>query len=227
MSNAPVRFERVAHRGSPRERLENTLPSFLLALDHGADAIELDVHVTADGVPVVHHDAVADGSEIANGSWTALRGVDLGMGEHVPALEDVLTAVGDRATVYIELKGTGVERAVLDVARRHGRRYAVHSFDHQAIARASVLAPDVPRGVLLDRGTEGAPGALVAAVRSCSARDVWPHWSLVTPELMVAASEAGARVIAWTVNSPETASRLLSLGVEGLCTDDVRLLATL
>ena len=47
--SATRKVERVAHRGSPRERLENTLPSFLLALEHGADAVELDAHVKSDG----------------------------------------------------------------------------------------------------------------------------------------------------------------------------------
>ena len=227
MRNAPARFQRVAHRGSPRVHLENTLPGFLLALEHGADAIELDLHVTGDGVVVVHHDPVAQGTEIRQASWAAVQALDLGAGARVPRLDDVMQAVAGRATLYLELKGAGIEAAVLEVAGRHGGSFAVHSFDHGAVERARALAPDVPRGVLLDRGTEGAPARLQDAVRACQARDVWPHWSLVTPELMLAASEVGARVIAWTVNSADDARRLLALGAEGICTDDVRLLATL
>src|SRR5437868_4454617 len=125
-----VRIERVAHRGSPRQALENTLPSFAAALANGADAIELDVHVSADGVVVVHHDPAAKGKEIARSTWSVLSALDLGNGARIPKLVDVLRLVGARATVYIELKGVGVERAAMTVARAEGLRYAVHSFDH-------------------------------------------------------------------------------------------------
>src|ERR1051325_1374587 len=147
------RIERVAHRGSPRQRLQNTLPSFEAALANGADAIELDVHVSSDGVVVVHHDARAMGLDIAASTWDALSGLDLGEGARIPRLADVLRLVGARATVYIELKGAGVERPAIAVAKTEGLRYAVHSFDHATVERAAVLAPEIARGVLLDRGT--------------------------------------------------------------------------
>src|SRR5213594_1556334 len=113
----PIGIERVAHRGSPRERLENTLPSFLLALERGADAVELDTHVTSDGVVVVHHDDVVQRRAIARTSWRELSEIDLGSGARIPRLPDVLDAIGDRATVYIELKGAHIEDVVIAVTR--------------------------------------------------------------------------------------------------------------
>jgi len=65
------------------------------------------------------------------------------------------------------------------------------------------------------------------AARRTNARDVWPHHSLVDSPFMSAASALGLRVVAWTVNTAHDASRLSALGVAGLCTDDVRLLANL
>jgi glycerophosphoryl diester phosphodiesterase len=103
-----VRFERVAHRGSPKERTENTLPGFLLAIDHGADAVELDVHATKDGEVVVHHDEAVQRMVIAQSAWRDLSRIDLGDGDRIPRLRDVLEAIGDRAAVYIELKGRGI-----------------------------------------------------------------------------------------------------------------------
>lgn len=223
----PGRYERVAHRGSPRERLENTLPGFLLAVDHGADAIELDVHVTKDGVVVVHHDDFTARQPIAETRWRELSQQDLGGGATIPRLEDVLTAIGDRATMYIELKGRGIEEPVIEVARSHGRRYGLHSFDHDAIARVAERAPEIARGVLLDRGTPNAVDEMRRVYDRIQPRDIWPHWSLVDRELIAAARELGARVIAWTVNSVETARTLHALGIDGVCTDDVRLLANL
>src|SRR5204863_3805750 len=137
MTTAPPRFERVAHRGVPRERTENTLPGFLLALKRGADAVELDVHVTQDGEVVVHHDSAVKRKPIARTTWRDLSQIDLGSGDRIPRLREVLEAIGERATVYIELKGRAVEDQVIDVAKQFGHKYALHSFDHEAIARVA------------------------------------------------------------------------------------------
>lgn len=223
--NAAARVERVAHRGAPRERLENTLPSFVRALELGADAVELDVHVSADGVVVVHHDETAVGRALHSLRWREIEALDLGDGARIPRLEDVLETVGGRTVVYIELKGADVELPTIAVARRCGERFALHSFDHAMIERAAASAPDIPRGVLLDRGTKRPSEAMRVAVARTQARDVWPHWSLVDAPFMSVARELGVRVIVWTVNSEGTASALRDLGVSGLCTDDVSILA--
>ena len=227
MTKAPARFERVGHRGAPRERTENTLSGFLLALDRGADAVELDAHVTHDGEVVVHHDPTVKRQVIAQTTWRDLSHIDLGNGDRIPRLRDVLDAVGKRATVYIELKGIGIEDQVIDVANKFGYDYALHSFDHDAIARAAKKAPSIPRGILLDRGTPQATDALRHAVARMRPRDVWPHWSLVNEQFMRVAHELKTRVIVWTVNSPVTAEILVSLGADALCTDDVQILANL
>ena len=221
-----MRIERVAHRGSPRERIENTLDGFLLALEHGADAIELDVHCSSDREVVVFHDFSVAGRSVAQTSWAALAGRDLGGGARIPRLADVLTAVGNRAMVYIELKGERIEHEVLDVATRHGRRFALHSFDHDAVARAGRLAPEVRRGILLDRDLSDARTALRDGIARTGATDVWPHWTLVTEELTGLARASAARVITWTVNTRDVVDVVRKAGVDGICTDDVRLLAS-
>jgi glycerophosphoryl diester phosphodiesterase len=221
------RFERVAHRGSPKEHTENTLPGFLLAIEHGADAVELDVHATKDGEVVVHHDEAVQRRLIAQSAWNELSQIDLGDGDRIPRLRDVLEAIGDRAAVYIELKGRGIEDAVIDVARKYGRRFALHSFDHDAVARLMQKAPGIPRGVLLERDIPKPTDQLRRAVERTQPRDVWPHWRLVNEHFVRVAHELGTRVIVWTVNSPGTAEILVSLGVDALCTDDVKILASL
>src|SRR5207244_11566810 len=160
MTKAPARFERVGHRGAPRERTENTLPGFLLALDRGADAVELDAHVTHDGEVVVHHDPTVKRQVIARTTWRDLSQIDLGNGDRIPRLREVLDAVGKRATVYIELKGIGIEDQVIDVAREFGNKYALHSFDHNAIARVAQKAHAIARAILPERGITAATPAL-------------------------------------------------------------------
>src|SRR5687768_16417859 len=133
----------IGHRGAPRERPENTLASFLRALDLGADAVELDVHATRDGVVVVHHDFVPR----ADASVAALRGRPIAeltaaelatfktSGEPIPTLAAVLEAIGPRATVYVEIKGRDIESSVIDTiaGAPSVRGVAVHSFDHRAV----------------------------------------------------------------------------------------------
>src|SRR5437763_1586340 len=99
--------ERIGHRGAPREFPENSLPSFERAVDLGADGVELDVHLTADGIPVVHHDPEvrSPGSPRANRplaemTWSEVARVELAPGTFIPSLQQVLASVGQRATVY-------------------------------------------------------------------------------------------------------------------------------
>jgi len=218
-------LERIGHRGARLEFPENTLAAFQRAFERGADATELDVHATRDGVVVVHHDpesALLGGRAIAAATWNDVSRVDLGGGLGIPRLSDVLDATPPGSTVYVEIKGLGIEAAVVGAIRRSSARCAVHSFDHDAIARVRGIAPEIPRGILFDQPAP--PADVVRVMQATGARDVWPHWRLIDPALVDAVHSAGGRVIAWTVNEADTARRLASLGVDGLCGDDVRLL---
>lgn len=205
----------------PRLARENTLPSFELAMDAGADGLELDVHLTADGVVVIHHDAyLPDGPAIAATTLAQLRQFEAAPGISIPTLEELCALVQGRVVLFVELKGAGIERAVLDVLAGYTGPVALHSFDHAMIRRVARLDSAMRLGILF----EEAPGQVGRVMADTGALDVWPHWPLVTPELVSAVHEAGGRVIPWTVNDPATAQTLASLGVDGLCGDDVRVL---
>ena len=216
----------VAHRGSPRERPENTLPSFLRALELGADGIEIDVHGTRDGKVVVHHDPVPRatapsgrlaGRRIDALTFEELQGFSIRGMALIPTLAETLAVVKGRAELFVELKGVGIEHAVAEQIRGSAMpsRCAVHSFDHDAIRRLRDLAPELRRGLLFDR----APTDVAASMRETGALDIWPHWEMINPELVSAVHAAGGRVIAWTVNRPDVARALTAQGVDGLCTD--------
>lgn len=215
--------ELIGHRGAPTQRPENTLDGFLLAIEQGADAVELDVHATEDEEVIVVHDYDLEDGAINEMLWPEIAERE----PEIPKLEEVLESIGARATVYVELKGAGIESLVIDVVRRFGKRYALHSFDHKAIARVAKRASDIPRGVLIDAGTTNPIQAVHRAVAETGARDVWPHWSLVSSDMMQAATELELRVLPWTVNSIDSARHLAKLGVAGICTDDVRMLLNL
>jgi glycerophosphoryl diester phosphodiesterase len=121
----------------------------------------------------------------------------------------------------VEIKGAGIEDEVLHVLARHAGRHAIHSFDHETIARLA-RRDAVPRlGLLFDRPVPDV-GALLS---SYGARDAWPQHSLVDAALLTAVHGAGARLLAWTANDHREIARLTALGVDGICTDDVTLLA--
>ena len=204
----------------PRRVRENTLPSFSAALSAGADGIELDVHATADGVVVVHHDArLAGGVSIADTRWSELRAAADAALVEIPTLASVCDLVGDRAELFVEIKGAAIERRVLEVLREHRGRSAIHSFDHAAIARLARLDEGVRLGLLFE---ERVPD-VAAMLKGRGATDAWPHHSVVDGRLVEAVHTAGGRVIAWTVNDPRDVERLSALDVDGLCTDDVTL----
>jgi glycerophosphoryl diester phosphodiesterase len=216
----------IAHRGAPRERPENTLPSFLRALELGADGIELDVHRSSDGVLVVHHDevprAIAPSGRLAGRridtlTFDELQGFAVGGSALIPTLAEVLAVVKGRAQLFIELKGVGAEEGVVNAIRSSvaPERCAVHSFDHEAVRRAHEMAPEIRCGILFDR----APVNVAASMRECGALDVWPQWALVDAALVDAVHTAGGRVIPWTVNRAEAGRALAALGVDAICTD--------
>jgi glycerophosphoryl diester phosphodiesterase len=214
-------LELIGHRGAPREFLENTIPAFRRAFERGADAVELDVHATADGEVVVHHDPTIGrgassyvGHAIAELAWAQLRAVRLDGEVGIPTLPQVLETVPAGKRVYVEIKGEGIEELVAAVIREHSVECAVHSFDHAAIAKMRRIAPEIPRGILYDRrGVD-----VAAAMLETGARDVWPNWKLIDRETVELVHGLGGRVCAWTVNG-----RVAVDGIDAVCTDDVRL----
>lgn len=217
------RPEIIAHRGTPRVHPENSLPGFLHALALGVDGIELDVHLTRDGVPVVHHDAELGGAvpsplagrAIVELTAEELRGHALAPGVGVPRLDEVCAAVGGRATLYVEVKVREAEAAVAALLAAHGERTPVHSFDHRVARGVRARSPGTPVGVLSVSYLVDS----VAAMRAAAARDLWQHWTMIDAPLVAAVHGAGLRVIAWTVNDGSHAAALARLGVDGICTD--------
>jgi glycerophosphoryl diester phosphodiesterase len=212
--------ERIGHRGAKREFPENTLAAFARAFERDADAVELDVHRTADGVIVVHHDPDIRGTPITDLPWADVQAIQLGPGIGIPRLSDVIEATPAGRGLYVELKGAGIEQAVAELLRPHAAHAAIHSFDHVAIERVSRIAPEIARGVLYD----DADIDLRGVVARTGARDIWPEWPLIDEHLVDQVHELGCRIIAWTVNRRDVAEYLADIGVDGLCGDDVRLL---
>jgi glycerophosphoryl diester phosphodiesterase len=210
----------VAHRGASAYETENSLAAFRMAHAMGADGIELDIHVTADGVPIVHHDPTIDGMAIRRTPLGAVRErCRLGNGEPVPTLAEALVAIDATLQVYVEVKALAGpdDRHVLAVLREsaHPDRCQVHSFDHRIVQRLRASEPSLVIGVL----SASYPVHPVAALQDVGASTLWQQESLVDAELAIAAHAVGARLFAWTVDDPVRMRTLRALGVDAVCTN--------
>jgi glycerophosphoryl diester phosphodiesterase len=209
----------IAHRGASAVEVENSLAAFRAARRLGADAVELDVHASADGELFVHHDETLDGTHhIAQSAGAAVRACRLANGEAVPTLAEALDACGPLG-VFVEVKSLSAARderllATLD-AGPNPRGYAVHSFDHRIVRRLAERRPSLPCGVL-------SASYLVkplAVLADAHATALWQEHRLVDADLVAAVHGAGGVVYAWTVDAPERMRRLIAMGVDGLCSN--------
>ena len=188
-------------------------------MELGADGVELDVHASADGALFVHHDATIPPHHVIPELTSAeVRRLTLPNGEPIPTLEDALTAAG-RLQVFIEVKGLDPrydERLLHAIDRGpNPGGYAVHSFDHRIIRRLGALRPALSRGVL----SSSYAVQPLAPLEDTGAGTLWQDRALVDRALVVAVHGIKRRLFAWTVDRPEEMERLVSAGVDGLCTN--------
>jgi glycerophosphoryl diester phosphodiesterase len=217
----------ISHRGAHQTLPENSIPAFLLAIEFGAQGIELDVHGTKDGTVVVHHDRAVNSPErpprrIADLSFSELQEFRLRDGIEIPTLAAVLDAIRPGVSVYVEIKAPGIEPLVVREIREHSATCAVHSFDHRIVKTVKSIFPAIRTGVLQVARHIDPVTALVAT----GAQDLWQDVSFIDEELVARAHSIGARVIAWTANDAEQWKTLRRIGVDGICTDLIAELAT-
>ena len=227
-SRPSAKPEKISHRGAHQTLPENSLSAFLRAIELGADAIELDVHATRDGVVIVHHDPVVNApaaarARIADLSASEISRFPLAHGVEIPTLEKVLNAVGDWAMVYVEIKAQGIEPLVVRCIRESDARCAVHAFDHRVVKTVKRIFPAIRTGVLEVARHIDPVASLVAA----GAQDLWQEVSFIDEELVARAHSVNARVIAWTSDDPDQWETLKQIGVDGICTDRIAELATM
>jgi glycerophosphoryl diester phosphodiesterase len=206
----------VAHRGASAAERENTVAAFALAVRIGADGIELDVRRTADGAPVVHHDAVLpDGRPVPSVTVAELPA-------HVPLLDAALDACGT-VLVNIEIKEPPeLAEAVLAEVRNRSmaQRTIVSCFDLATVDRVRALDPSVPTAHLVYFERDAA--LVAAAVRTCVDHGhgaLHPWDPLVDERLVELAQGAGIALNTWTVDDPARIVELARLGVDGIVTN--------
>jgi glycerophosphoryl diester phosphodiesterase len=228
----------LGHRGASHEAPENTLAAFRLALEQGADGVELDVWRCGSGEVVVIHDpgtgrTAPDGPsvDVRRASLRQLRALDVGAwkgdrfrGERIPALSEVLEALPG-AVVNVELKSArwpdlALARAAADViaAAGAGARCVVSSFDPILLAAFRRASPAVAAGVLF--GDDQAWRAREAVgTRLLGASAVHPQATLVTESRARRWRARGLRLNVWTVDDPREVEQLARLGAAAVITN--------
>jgi glycerophosphoryl diester phosphodiesterase len=220
----------VSHAACAGHAPENTLAGLRLALHMGADAIEVDVHLSADGIPVLIHDDTVDRTTDGRGAVAALtlaelRELDAGArspfetcrGERVPTLVEALELIRSRALLVIEIKPPDIEEAVLEVVRRtEALDWAmVWSFHPGVVAEVRRREPRLPAGLL----TLSLSDAIARQALELGAQATSVFYTNVSEERVRAARRKSLAVHAWTADQPAEMRRLAAAGVDGIVTN--------
>ena len=227
----------IAHRGASAAAPENTLAAFNLAIEFGADAVELDVDMTRDGVPIVIHDDTVDRttnghgaaanltlSEIKQldaGSWKDSKYAD----ERIPTLEEVFEAIAKKIWINVELKkmslkDNGLEEAVVRLIQKMNLRDRVilSSFNPFAIRKVKQIDPSIPIALLTTGKTPlYLREAWLEPLLSLEARH--PQQAQLKAKGMAHYKRGGKRVNVWTVDDPNDMKLFASWGVDGIITN--------
>jgi glycerophosphoryl diester phosphodiesterase len=230
----------IAHRGDKSHAPENTLAAFQLAAEKGADAVECDVKLTADGQVIILHDQTVDRTTNGTGnvsrlSLAALRKLDAGAwfsgqfrGERIPTLDEVFETVGKHLLMNVELKnyatpGDDLVSKVVELVKKHAvqDRILFSSFLPSHLRKARLLLPQVPRGLLCIPGRLGWWARTFGCCGDYFA--LHPHLTGVNLGLIHRVHAAGKRVHVWTVNAEEDLKRMIGHGVDAIIADDTEL----
>jgi len=234
----------VAHRGASAQAPENTMEAFRLGVEAGADAIELDVHLTSDGQLAVIHDDTLDRTTdrtgpVAERTMEEIREADAGAtfartgdsgipfagtGLTVPTLPEVLAWLPDEIGLVIEIKARAAADAVVDAVRDHpvrsSGRLAVIRFDEHAIERVRELDREIKTGYLLVPTQPVEPALVWATEHGHTGVFPWEGDLGLDPlPLMAQAQIYGREIGCYVVNDPERMQHLAACGLWGFVTD--------
>lgn len=222
-----------AHRGAAADAPGNTIPAFELAIEQGADGIELDVHLSRDGVLVVHHDETVtlpsgETARIVDLSLEEVRSVDVGSAEFGPAEIPTLREVYDliaptNLRLNVELKNglvtyPGIEEAVIAMHGQSGMndRIVYSSFNHFSLVALLALAPEIEAAALYSAGLVD-PWLYVERL---GIPGVHPFYkNLTAPGVLDGYRETDIAVRPWTVDDPDDWHWLIGERVDAIITN--------
>jgi glycerophosphoryl diester phosphodiesterase len=209
----------LGHRGARRYAPENTMAAFDLALDHGTDGFEFDVRCTRNKQSIICHDNKFNRLAVRKRTMEQIQ-ASCSVDGKPPCLEDVLELYSRKAFLNIEVKVRGMEQIVVQAIKRFPPQcgYFISSFLPSVVRKLHDLDSSLVLGAISKsywhlRRWKALPVSYVV-----------PHYGLLTPKLIEELHAAGKTVITWTVNDPRKMHRVAAMGVDGIISDDTKLL---
>jgi len=218
---------KIAHRGAKAYEPENTLAAFAKAIELQSDAIEFDVHLSADGEIIVIHDETVD--RVTNGSGfvkdlslSALKKMRIGNEHEIPTLSETFDFVNQRCLINVELKAFETAEPVVKLIECYVKhknwkysQFLVSSFDWTALQKVRDLHAEIPLGVLTETDLELA----IRFAEFIKAETIHPYFHLLTAENTRDMQRKGFKVFTWTVNELEDIRKIKSLKANGIISD--------
>jgi glycerophosphoryl diester phosphodiesterase len=206
----------LGHRGARHYAPENTLAAFDLALTHGCDGFEFDVRMSSDLHPIIVHDPHLQDVVIADLTAEKLFAIQ----NSIPQMWQVFERYASTAYLNIELKVVGLESRLAELLETYPpeKGYLVSSFLPEAIRAMHAAAPNVPLGYICRRKD------LLKHWRKLPISHVILHHTLISPRFIAELRSENKQVFVWTVNKREEIAAMAALGVDGIISDDTRLL---
>jgi glycerophosphoryl diester phosphodiesterase len=216
----------MGHRGAAALEPENTLLSISRAVEIGVDAVEIDVRLSKDKVPVVIHDFTVDRTTNGTGPVSGhelkeIKKLDAGKGETIPTLQEVMDLIESRVTLVIELKDADTERPVMELLEKNQLEENIYviSFWHELVRAAKERNDRIRTGVLL----VGCP------VDSCVATHAFAdalvmRYNFVNRQFVELAHKEGLRVFVWNIDDADLLPPYVEMGVDGIGSNDPRVL---
>jgi glycerophosphoryl diester phosphodiesterase len=235
------RFDIVAHRGIPTEAPENTIASFQRAIELGADAVELDVRLTSDQIPVVYHyfylqENTSASGAIFNFTFEQLRNVEVfcknspsAQTGRISTLPEILDILGGKIGLEIEIKGPEPEapEIVGNVLKRFENLWdtiEVTSYEPALLLAVQKMCPGIPVDLLFRRSENWMKQDVVQyqAIhhsRLAHARAVHLHPTQLSETVVAAIREQGIEIHAWDVNDEQSLEIVTKFDIPRVCTD--------
>jgi glycerophosphoryl diester phosphodiesterase len=215
----PAKLLLLGHRGARRYAAENTLAAFDLALNHGVDGFEFDVRCTRSKQSIICHDGKFNRMVVRKSTMEQIQ-ASCSIEGRPPCLEDVLERYSNKTFLNIEIKVRGMEQVVVQAIRSFPpqRGYFISSFLPSVVRKLHELDKSLVLGAISKsywhlRRWKALPISYVV-----------PHYGLLTPKLIHELHDAGKTVVTWTVNDPRKMRSAAAMGVDGIISDDTKLL---
>lgn len=210
----------LGHRGARRYAPENTMAAFDLALEHGTDGFEFDIRCTSNDQTIICHDPRLNGLSVRRHTFKQLEASCKSAEYLHPGLEDVLRRYSKSAFLDIEVKVRGMAALIVKMLKRYPPRrgYFISSFLPGALRELHELDESLVLGVLAENQLQLRRWARLPV------RYVAPNYKLLSRQLIKEVHAAHKLVVTWTVNEQKQMLRAAELGVDGIISDDTKLL---